>query len=392
MEFDVIIIGASYTGMSSAISIGNLNKNLNIAVIEKNDFLQKSKISDGKCFAISSSSLSFFDTIGIKERILQHSGIIKDIKITDNESLFDLDFISDKKVLDNKLGTVCDSKIIYDLLKDRLQSISNIKIFSPNSYKEINFVNETCEIILDNDLTLKSKIVISAEGKFSGLREKFQIDSYTKDYNQEAIVFSIKHDSEHKNIAHEKFFATGPVAILPLKDKNESSIIWILKKDLAKEMQKLELDEFKYFLGKYIAEIVGKFDISSNKFSYPLKLSKSSRYYYKNIIFIGDSACAIHPIAGQGFNLSISTIKILVKLLEENMQKYNILYSNNLFESYEKNAKIVTHKMVYATDFLNDFFENDDPIISIIRKIGLAGIDKIDILKKFFIKSAGGIY
>lgn len=386
-NFDIAIIGGSFAGMTSALTLLQKMPNLEIAIIEQQNLIEEEKKRDGRSYAISSASLKLFKEIGIYEELQEFAGKISDIKITDYKSPFYLDFFGKEVDEENsQLGQIIENFYIFNSLRAKVLANKNITIFAPNSYEEISFNENGTEIILDNKKVINAKISLACDGKFSKIREKFQIHKTIKKYYQTAITFSIRHQKPHQNIAYEKFLAGGPLAILPLHNHNESSIVWIAKDDLASAILELDEENFKQQLLKKMENCLGEVEIISDKFPYQLTLIESDKFYYEKILLIGDASCSVHPIAGQGFNLAIGNIKVLAELISKN----NGVLDQELIFSYNKKAKISAQKMAIATDILNSIFETKNLPISLARNIGLGFLNKAPKLKKFFIKSAGG--
>ena len=392
-DFDIAIIGSSYAGMSCALSLANISPDLKIAIIEKENIFLNERKSDGRAYAISAQSLKFFKKIKIYDEIKQVAGKICDIKITDDKSPFILDFIGKEVDEENsELGQIIENHFIFEALKKQLKEQKNIEIFCPNFYQEIDFDDDLkiAKIKLNDQKIINSKLLLVCDGRFSKLREDFKIPFQQKNYHQTAIVFKISHQLPHQNIAHEKFLRSGPLAILPLKDQNQSSIVWILKDQQAQVIQGLNQENFLQQLQKKMQNCLGECKIISEKFSYPLSLIESKKLYHHQALLIGDAGCAVHPIAGQGFNLAISGIEILNELLQKNMLCGLDFASQEVIEEYNKKVKINAKKMLIATDLLNMIFENNSLTLAIIRDLGLGLINSSKHLKRFFIKSAGG--
>ena len=193
------------------------------------------------------------------------------------------------------------------------------------------------------------------------------------------------------NIAHEKFLPYGPLAILPFSDQNRSSIVWILKDSDSKAILTLDEKNFTHQLVKKMQNCLGEVEITSQKFSYPLTLIEADQFYHQKMLLIGDAACGIHPIAGQGFNLGIASIKILTQLVSQYYLCGLNLSSDLLIREYNKKAKLGARKMVIATDVLNSLFETKNSAVKIARNLGMGIVNKVPKLKQIFIKNAGGI-
>ena len=383
MNFDFIIIGGSFAGMTSALALSNVSPDLKIAIIEKQNILKEDKKRDGRAYAISSASLKLFKEIGIFDELQTEAGIISDIKITDYKSPFFLDFL--KRETGGDLGQIIENYHIHNALRNQILQRKNISVFAPNFYQEIKFENEVA-VKIDSGEVIRSKLLLACDGRFSKLREIYQIHTTVKKYGQTAIVFNVEHALPHQNIAHEKFLPGGPLAILPLKNPNHSSIVWIAPDHLAQVILALDEKNFAQQLMKKMEDCqedkFGEIKVISEKFSYPLIAIEAEKFFHKKMLLIGDAACGVHPIAGQGFNLAVTGINILCELVKNSDQ--------NLIETYNKKTKSEARKMLVATDILNSLFETKSLSISLLRDFGLGLVNKLPRLKKFFIKSAGG--
>ncbi|MFT6077219.1 MAG: 2-octaprenyl-6-methoxyphenol hydroxylase [Myxococcota bacterium] len=393
-KFDITIIGGGFSGLTSALYLAKSNPNIRIALLERSDILNQERKRDGRAFAISKSSLEAFDKIGITKDIVPYAGTIKKIKIVDGNSPFYLNFNagnhSSENNLSERFGLVIENFHIHNALRNAAVDQENIEIICPNYYKEITFQDNQSSIILDNQRQIESKLILACDGRFSALREKFDIKTFQKSYGQTALVFNISHSLPHQNIALEKFLPDGPFAVLPMKDDYESSIVWTLKNDKAETISKMDKKNFLHQLERSSGDYLGEINLLSTPFKYNLDLIVADKFYHQRMVLIGDAAHGIHPIAGQGFNLGVDDIKFLNDLIAENLECGLDIGSEILLEKYNKTRKIGAYKMVAATDGLNGLFSNDSKTLKIIRNSGLAMVEKVPILKKFFIKNAGG--
>jgi 2-octaprenyl-6-methoxyphenol hydroxylase len=387
--FDITIIGGSFAGMSAALALAAISPDLKIAVIEKQDIVNHDRKPDGRGYAISNSSLRLFGEIGVCDQVLQEAGAIKDIRITDYKSAAVLDFLS-KEADEKNFGALIESYIIHNALRDKLIATANIKLFCPHSYQDILFLQNKVLVKLNDEVALESKLLLACDGRFSPLRKLFNIHTTEKNYQQKAIVFNIKHQKPHEDIAYEKFLPGGPLAILPLKNQHHSSIVWIAPNKDAEAILELDEQNFAHQLHKKMENCLGEIEVVSEKFSYPLIMIEAQKFYHEKMLLVGDAACGVHPIAGQGLNLGLGSIKILQELVRQYLFAGLDIASSSLIESYNKKARSKAKKMVMATDILNSLFETKSLTIGLARDFGLAMVNKIPRLKKIFIKNAGG--
>ena len=136
--FDIIIVGGSFSGLTTAISMA-IDKKIKIAVIDKQDFVNKERSNDGKALAISNHSIDFLKKISaIDDQLLENSAPILDIKITDNQSPITLDFIGSKNSNNQAFGFIISSFDLYNQLKKRALKLDNIEFICPVFYQKID--------------------------------------------------------------------------------------------------------------------------------------------------------------------------------------------------------------------------------------------------------------
>ncbi|MFT6385900.1 MAG: 2-octaprenyl-6-methoxyphenol hydroxylase [Rickettsiales bacterium] len=393
-KFDIIIIGGGFSGLTAALYLAKSNPNIQIALLEKYDILKQDKKRDGRSFAISKSSLEVFYKNGITKSIEENAGTIKKIKIVDGDSPFYLNFDADhdssKNSTSEKFGLVVENFHIHNALRDEVLKQNNIEIICPNFYEEITFENNQASVTLDDKRLIKSKLILACDGRFSDLRDKFDIKTFKKSYEQTALVFNISHSLAHQNIALEKFLPDGPFAVLPMKNDLESSIVWTLRKEKAETIFQMDEENFLHQLKKSTGDYLGEIKLLNKPFKYNLDLIVADKFYHQRLILIGDAAHGIHPIAGQGFNLGVDDIRVLNDLVKESLECGLDIGSETLLQKYNKIRKIDIYKMVAATDGLNGLFSNNSKTLKALRNSGLGIVEKIPSLKKFFIKNAGG--
>jgi 2-octaprenyl-6-methoxyphenol hydroxylase len=156
--------------------------------------------------------------------------------------------------------------------------------------------------------------VVAADGAHSQIRAAAGIEAQVEDYDQVAIVANVATDAPHEGVAYERFTATGPLALLPLHDGNRA-VIWACRP--AHAAQLLALDE-----AAFLAQLQGRFGWRAGRFvraarrqSYPLKLTRATAPVAARTVLVGNAAQALHPVAGQGFNLGLRDAAMLAEVI-----------------------------------------------------------------------------
>ena len=124
---------------------------------------------------------------------------------------------------------------------------------------------------------------------------------------------------------------------------------------------------------------------------FPLDVYSCLRYHKNNIVLVGDACQALHPIAGQGFNLGLRDCLSLSKSLRKAKNLGQKLNSNLILQEYSRKRFYDKSLLVSSTHNLNKFFGFKGRIISKVRSVGLRLFNRSDFLKKKSMLFAMGI-
>ncbi|WP_346268845.1 2-octaprenyl-6-methoxyphenyl hydroxylase [Wolbachia endosymbiont of Howardula sp.] len=385
MKYDVIISGGGLLGMITAIG---LNKNnISVAVIEKN-IVPRILSDDNRALAISQGSKKILDQLGIWHFLAHAAEPILDISISDENNPFTLHY-HHKIVSEEPMGYVINNLAIWNAINHCL--LNTIQLYSPNSYKSIQYADGYVEVILDNHSKLISSLMICAEGKNSKLQTLYDIPSMQFIYKQSSIVFTVNHILHHENIAIEHFLSGGPFAMLPMKGGYSSSIVWTEKSEIADMLMELSEELFILELKKRFDPCVGTLSLDGERQLYPLSFSFAKKLYHGRILLIGDAAHSIHPLAGQGLNLGIRDIESLLYRISD-AKVYGIdIGSEYLLDQISRDRLCDNMIMALFTDGINRVFSNSTLCARVLRTFGLIAVENSEFLKKIFIQYGMGI-
>ena len=222
------------------------------------------------------------------------------------------------------------------------------------------------------------RIIINCE-KNNYFNKNFFYKKFSKDYASEAFTFIIFHKSIKNNKAVQIFTKYGPLAFLPLS-KSETSIVFsVYKKNFFSKKEIFNL--IKKYNKKYLIKRFTKVENSD------LKFQIVRNYIYKNVLLFGDSLHQIHPLAGQGFNMTIRDLRVLID--EINKLKFlGLPINKNVLKFFEQRSK--SYNLLYANGInaIETFFNFDNKFSNnFSNKIPFI-INNNKTLKKFFINVA----
>ena len=375
---EVIVCGAGMIGLTFALLMAE--KKIKVCIVDKNDKRLLFAQQDNRTTAISQGSYRILRKLGIWKKLKNEFQPINQIFVSEGLGSHDINF-DYKNLGEGPLGFIVDNKLIKTIL---LNEVSKSKYVSFKYGTEIiNINNEEIDnsFIETKNFDLYFKVLVAADGRFSRTRYHANIKYYYHDYKQTAFVFNISHSKKHHGVALERFFPTGPLAILPANNPkiNQSSIVWTVDTTVATD--KAFKDNFKEEFEKKYDNFFGKLISISEVKKYPLNVFSCYDIFKKNIVLIGDACQAIHPIAGQGFNLGLRDAFFLAETLEKSKELGLEPFNLNLMKSYEDKRKMDKTLIVNATHNLNSLFSGSGKFKSLFRKTGLRVFSQSNFLK-----------
>lgn len=387
-KYDVIIVGGGLAGMTQALLLGKAG--FKTLCLDQGSISKQIK-NDERTTAISYGSSKILEQAGIWHDIQPHGCPITDIQILDGDSPVLLDF-DVTKINKNALGWIVDNGLLRGIMAKTLKKNKNCTHLENANVQNVVVTDEHATVILKNNKSFDTKLVIGADGRQSKIRSLMGVEVKEWSYDQTAIIAVITHEKPHQNIAVEHFKNEGPFAILPMNKDNagqhRSAIVWTLHG--GNERPYLENDMlFLTAMRERFPDFYGDITATGKRAAYPLNLIHAYHYVTPRMALIADAAHGIHPIAGQGLNLGLRDAAALCDILtahkNDNIGKIDIL------KKYETARRTDNTSMVAATDLLNKLFSNNMKSVSIIRTTGLKLIEKMGPAKKFFMTQAMGL-
>jgi 2-octaprenyl-6-methoxyphenol hydroxylase len=166
----------------------------------------------------------------------------------------------------------------------------------------------------DGDLVVRARLTVAADGARSGLRRALGIEARVDDYDQQAIIVNCTTQEPHRCRAFERFTPDGPLALLPLT-ADRVAVVWTLRSNRAERALGLAEDDFRSALQDAFGFRLGRFERIGRRDSHALHRVRSTAVVRDRTVLIGNAANALHPVAGQGFNLAVRDAAALAEVI-----------------------------------------------------------------------------
>ena len=247
----------------------------------------------------------------------------------------------------------------------------------------------TASIDLADGETLRTRLVVAADGAGSKLRTLAQILTVGWDTGQTAIVATIEHERDHMGAAEQHFLPAGPFARLPLRGRR-SSIVWNESHSGADAMLALDDEDFVRQLERRFTLKLGELTLASRIKSYPLRFAFARRFVADRLALIGDAAHLVHPLAGQGLNLGLRDVAALAEVIVAQMRLGLDPGDPVGLATYSRERRFDDVASGFGMDAMNRMFSNEIAPLRFARDFGLRIVDRTPMLKRAFMAEAAG--
>lgn len=391
---DVIIIGGGLVGMTLALALDK--HGLSAAVVDAADLSTTTAPGfDGRASAIASASARMLRAIGLWDAIEPHGCAIDEIRVTDGLSPLHLHFDS-RDADTGPLGYMFENRILRTALLEAAAGAANVTVHAPARTTAVDRGATGARVTLDDGMILAAPLVVAADGRRSPLREAAGIRVGQWRYPHTAIVTMIEHERSHGGIAFELFYPTGPFAILPMTATGDaapgtrSAIVWSVRADDADAYLALPPRALCAEIAKRMGGFLGEVRMIAPASAYPLGFHHAESYVAERLVLVGDAAHGIHPIAGQGFNMGLRDIAALAEVLVDGARLGLDLGDPQLLARYQAWRRLDNGLVAGVTDALNRLFTLPGRPAAAARRLGLAAVERLPPLKRFFMAEARG--
>ncbi len=321
------IIGGGLVGLTLALTLAK-EASAHIAVFEKKPKPTKNTNTDylaqydARSIGLSSGSVNFFKSIDLWDQIEPFATPIRQILISRQGHWGRASINADEEGVE-VLGYAMETPGFAQQLNAIAAQTNNIQIHWQADITHLKPTQQGYQVdyqLADaNPETLSFDLLIIADGSHSQSCKLLGIDQVQKSYNQTAIVTNLDISSTGNQIAIERFIDRGVIALLPLNKggneyANRSALVWIVPNE---EVDSIVSSNTPAFVQQLQSALGQSFHISrvGNIKAYPLSETITSELIRPNLLIMGNAAHALHPVAAQGFNLSIRDASTMLELI-----------------------------------------------------------------------------
>jgi 2-octaprenyl-6-methoxyphenol hydroxylase len=382
------IIGGGLVGASLALALqaGAKARGWQIVLIEP--FAPGSSYQpsyDARSTALSYGTRQIYQRLGIWPSIAERAEPIAQIHVSDR-GRFAAARLSAADEGVPALGYVVENAWLGHCLWQALDK-DVISWRCPAEVLALHSLGDGYRLTLNDHSTLDCDLAVLADGGRSGLREQLGIAVSQQAYQQSALIANISVSQAHLGQAFERFTEAGPMAMLPLAD-NRCALVWTRPSADAERLLQLDDRRFLAELQEAFGYRLGALHKVGSRHLYPLALTEAQEQVRPHLVVLGNAAHSLHPIAGQGYNLSLrDTLELAESLLASDAPLGELA----CLQGYLERQRLDQQLTVGFSDQVTKLFTSGQPLLAAGRNFGLLGLDLLPPAKRWFARQAMGL-
>ncbi len=380
---DVVIVGGGFVGYTAALALADLGFNVIILEAKKRD-LTTMQQQDGRAIALAYTSCLLLKNLSVWQYLQGHASAINTVHTSQQGHFGKLHLRASEMNLDY-LGQVIPAPMLGMGLAEAVQAHANIIEIAPAQLTDISLQPNTAEITyLSNSesKTITANLVFACDGTSSTLRQKFNLNTKTKDHQQQAIVANVDIAKPHENHAYERFTEQGTLALLPLKNNRMTTVLSV-DNDLFGDLKARDDAAYLELLESLFGKKLGGFTNLGKRFTYPLQSLQCTDMQRERFLLLGNAVHTINPIAAQGLNLAMRDIAVLIDCIQEEGLTPKAL------QSYTQKVLPEHQKMLKFTDRLVSLAQTNK--FKHTRSLGLLVLDNLPGAKHSLARTLAGL-
>lgn len=388
-QTDVAIVGAGIVGLTLACALRH--SGLSVTIIEAQS--RTKTAARDRAYAFSPMSAQIFQQLGLWEQVGPYITHFQRVRMSDANYGKAVNFYPSDSPID-AVYYGAEHRVLLKALQGLATNLQRITTCYETSLVDIQTTSAATQLILESDgqqHTLHTKLLVGADGARSKIRDYAGIQTSGWAYWQSCITTVLAPAKSHQNTAYEKFWPSGPFAILPIPG-NRCQVVWTAPHAEAEAMLALPEQAFIAKLRHRFGDEMGELKMIKPPMMFPVRLMQSHRYVQPGVALVGDAAHCCHPVGGQGLNMGIRDAAALAKILQTAHVRREPIGTMRVLKRYERWRRTENWMILAMTDLLNRVFSNRIWPLLWLRRAGLWIIEHTSPLKRMILRIMTGFF
>lgn len=406
--FDIAIVGAGMVGAALATGLGS--NGFRVALIDFTDAPEfvPGSMPDIRVSALSAGSERYLQSLRVWEHVLaMRATPYRRLAVWDQSShplirllpkpLARVEFNADTLGASH-LGHIVENSVTQAALWQAAKAQQNITLMPGVAVTNLTQNHDHAQLDLNNDTAITATLVVGADGAQSRMRDLAGIGVTRSQYDQQAMVMSVRYRGVVEDITWQGFLPSGPRAFLPLHTAGEefpgeswSSLVWYDAPARLAQLKTMPTDQLMAEIQREFPQPLPELTHVAARASFPIARQHAKHYYQGRVVLAGDAAHTINPLAGQGVNLGFQDAQCLQQLLLAARNNGTDLADPAVLGQYEHQRRPANRRMMLAMDAFYHLFSNRVPPLHLLRNLGLGAAQALPFARNRVARYAMGL-
>ena len=403
--FDIVIVGAGMVGAALATGLGR--SGFRVALVDRGSASEfdPSLPPDIRVSALSAGSERYLNDLDVWPSMLAMRATPYARLAVWDETRHPLSNLLPRKVADvvfdasnlsaRHLGHIVENRITQQALWNSAAALHSVSLFPDNAVSHLENGDNHAAVTLEDGTELECQLVVGADGAASGVRDLAGIGVTRDQYQQQAMVISVRYQGAVEDITWQGFYPSGPRAFLPLHSAGNgeswASLVWY---DSPEQLAHLKSLDDRALMAEIQNAFPPELPLLTHieaKASFPIARQHAKTYVNNRVVLAGDAAHTINPLAGQGVNLGFQDARCLQTVIREAKRAGCDLADPAWLAKYEQQRRPANRRMMMAMDVFYHLFSNRTPPLHLLRNLGLGATKAMPFARNRVAKYAMGI-
>ncbi|AYH42526.1 UbiH/UbiF family hydroxylase [Azoarcus sp. DN11] len=382
MDFDLIIVGGGLAGASLAAALQGTR--YRVGLIEARPPVPVDGW-DPRVYAISPACADFLREIGIWQHLDADRIAPVHAMAIHGDAGGALEFSAYDSGL-SELAWIVESGRLQRELWETVRRQHNVTMLVGGAPEAIAIEKGCVSLVLPGRKTIHGRLVVGADGANSWVRTQAGIDAEISPYGECGVVANFRCAMDHRGRAFQWFRGDGILALLPLPGRMVS-MVWSCTDEFAAGLLALDAEALCRRVAEASGGAVGDLALVTPAQAFPLRFMRVATMVKERVALVGDSAHAIHPLSGHGINLGFQDARALAAALKE-LPAWRDPGEISVLRAYARARAEEPFLLQYMTHGLNRLFGAHNPLLSILRNVGLNLTDRLPVVRNALVRYA----
>lgn len=381
----IVVVGGGLAGLLLGYVVAAAcRESVSVTLIERALPETPEASLDTRATAISRESKGLLENWGLWETVSAGAQPIEDIHVS-RSARFGSATLRDPVQDLVPMGWVIENSVFQQALIGS-GAAKGVKLLEGAEVVELSATGDRPVLTLNTGDVLEADLVVIADGANSSLRSALGIGVVHHAPSQFAIAVNCETEAGANGVAFERFTREGPLALLPIPNASSTraryNVIWCAHKERQAELMALTDENFIEALQAEFGWRAGKITRVGRRTGWPLGRVAARELVRSRCVLLGNSAHTVHPVAGQGFNLSLRDVERLAALISSEVKTSSPFGSVDRLSVFADMSRGDHEKTIGATSLLAEILDSPSMITDSLASLALSALDLSGVAKR----------